>query len=185
MADPLTLAVVAGAVVTEGIKFLYGQAAEAIKRWRDKGPTAKTASADATPPQDVFVGSLAPLQFHFEQVAQLEPRMLSLRRALSDYADGLTEVSNRDEMLMQTVDAFRQTMEAVYQQRLTFKGEQRPPSGPVVNGSIDVKVVEGVAAGVEARLIAAGRIAGHATAERVERGGLLAGVRADTIGGKS
>lgn len=35
MSDPLTLTVVGTIVITEGIKFLYSQATEVLKIWRD------------------------------------------------------------------------------------------------------------------------------------------------------
>ena len=81
------------------------------------------------------------------------------------------------------MDALRQAMEAVYQQRLTFRGEQRLPSGPVVQGTIEVKSVAGLAAAVEARLITSGKVAGTIKTEKVETGGSAFGVKADKIGG--
>jgi hypothetical protein len=51
----------------------------------------------------------------------------------------------------------------------------------VVEGKINVRTVEGVAAAVVARLIASGRISAEATADSVK--GELYGVKVDTIGG--
>src|SRR5262245_38772260 len=100
MVEPLTLAVVSSAVVTEGIKFLYGQAAEAIKRWRERRDAAPTVAASAPPPP-VFGNTLQPLEIHLERVATLEPQLLSLRRALADVADGLQTLSSDDPLILE------------------------------------------------------------------------------------
>ena len=36
MVEPLTLTTVSTVILTEGIKFLYGQATEALKAWRGR-----------------------------------------------------------------------------------------------------------------------------------------------------
>src|ERR1700710_2151618 len=104
MAEPLTLAVVSSAVVTEGIKFLYGQAAEAIKRWRERRDVAPTVAA-AAPLPAVFGNTLQPLQIHLDCVATLEPQLLSLRRALADVAEGLQMLSSDDQLMLEAADA--------------------------------------------------------------------------------
>lgn len=45
MPEPLTLAAVGGAVLAEGIRFLYGQATEAVKRWRERRDTVSKIDA--------------------------------------------------------------------------------------------------------------------------------------------
>ena len=47
MSEPLTLTGVGVVVLTEGIKFLYAQAGESLKRWRERNRDAKTAAAGA------------------------------------------------------------------------------------------------------------------------------------------
>jgi hypothetical protein len=185
MPEPLTLAAVAVSIVTEGIKFLYGQAADAIKRWRDeKGrPTKSDTVVVQTSPPAIFDGALGPLLIHGNQVETLEDHLIKLRRALADYADGLEPVDMGNAALLETVDTLRQAMEAVYQQRLTFRGEQRSASGPVVEGAIDAKSIAGIAAGVEARWIANGKVIGTIKTEKVEPGGSAYGVKVDRIGG--
>ncbi len=186
MPDPLTLAAVGATVVTEGIKFLYGQAAEAIKRWRESrnaAPVGKTVPAHATPPPAIFTGQLAPLEFHLAQVETLEEHLRKLRAALADYADGLEEVAADDQVVLDAVDALRLAMEAIYQQRLTFVGEHRAASGPVVEGTIDVKTIAGTATAVEARLITSGKVVGRVVADRIGKGASATGTKVDTVGG--
>ena len=73
MSDPVTLAAVAGTILTEGIKFLYGQAAEALKRWRDekdKATRSDIVSAQISNPA-IFDGTLEPLTIHVGQLEAL------------------------------------------------------------------------------------------------------------------
>ena len=46
MADPFTLAAVGAVAITEGIKFLYGQAGDVIKWWHQRKAAGKSASAE-------------------------------------------------------------------------------------------------------------------------------------------
>jgi hypothetical protein len=89
-------------------------------------------------------------------------------------------VDNSDAELLAKTDALRRLLEAILQERITLKGESRPPSGPVVRGSIDVEQVAGCAAAVRARRITGGRV--EAEANRVESEGEFIGVDVDEIG---
>ncbi|MBD0266246.1 MAG: hypothetical protein ICV78_27075 [Tolypothrix sp. Co-bin9] len=184
MIDPLSL--LGTTALTEGIKFLYNQAGEILKRWREKKDIAtqtnQTEPVQVKLPPSVFEGQLSEPKIHLNLVQQLEEQMRTLRKDLSDYADGVETVDVSDENLLQKIDALRQLIEAIYQQRLTFKGEQRPSSGPVVEGKIDVKQVAAYAAAVRAKSVTSGKVTGDAKAERVESGGQFIGVDVDKIG---
>jgi hypothetical protein len=186
MPEPITLAVVATAVLTEGIKFLYGQAAEALKRRLERKDAAAKdrLELETKPPPGIFSGTLAALEVHVEQLDLLEPQLRKLRQALADIADGLEPLDPNNTEILSAADALRQAMEAVFQQRLTFVGEKRPPSGPVVEGTLDIKQIAGTAAAVEARLIASGKVTGKVTSDRVDSDAVVHGVKVDTIGGK-
>jgi len=199
MTDPLTLAALGAVALTEGIKFLYNQASELLKRRRERKKAADEAAAaqaqhaePAAPPAPVEVaappvveGELAPVTVDDDALDRLAEQISGLRHDLGRYVDDTdpAPVDPSDERLVATVDALRQAIEAVWGQRITFRGERREPSGPVVRGVIDVDSVAGNAAAVRA-----GRIVGDATVEgtvragRVERGGAVTGVEADTIG---
>jgi hypothetical protein len=112
----------------------------------------------------------------------VENELREIRRLLADYADGIEVPKPGDHLVAEQADALRRLLEAVYGQRITFKGEQRPPSGPLVIGEIDVKQVAGDAAAVRAKVISSGEVRGSAKAERVEEGGKLTGVETDHIG---
>jgi hypothetical protein len=193
MPEPLTIAAVGAIVLTEGVKFLYGQATELLKRWRDRREaTAKgdAAAAEAaarvtleSPP--VIEGKLAPPVIHFDVLERSEETLKDLRRALAEYADEVDPrpIDATNEQLMEAADALRQLLEAVYQQRITFKGERRPSSGPVVEGELKVDQLLGDAAAVRARLVLGGHVRGQATAGTVGPGGRLSAVDVDTVGG--
>lgn len=189
MLDPLTLSAIGAVAITEGIKFLYGQAGEILKRWRERKETAKAASIQLnnTEPIDVklppiFEGHLSAPLIHFDAVERVEEQLRELRKDLSDYADGIEPVDVTDENMLRRIDALRQLLETVYQQRISFKGEQRPPSGPLVEGCIDVEEVAGYAAAIRARQIVSGTVKADAKAKRVEPGALIIGVDTDNIG---
>lgn len=186
MSEPLTLAFISGVVLTEGVKFLYNQAAEALKLWRERRKSSlvaeeKTIPVTTTPPA-IFEGKLDSLEIHLDKMELLNDHLLKLRGSLANYADELEPIDSNNQQLLEAVDALRQVMEAVYQQRLTFKGEQRSASGPVVIGTIDVERVAGTAAAVEAKLISSGRVVGTSKARDVEEAGTIHGVKADKIG---
>ncbi|MGZ3626949.1 MAG: hypothetical protein ACXVDN_04660 [Ktedonobacteraceae bacterium] len=190
MVDPLTITTIGAVAITEGIKFLYGQAGEILKRWRDRKDAAKDASIQLNNTESilfklpsVFEGQLSAPYIHFDAVERVEEQLRELRKDLSDYADGVELVDVTNENLLQRIDALRQLLEAVYQQRITFKGEQRPSSGPVVAGRVDVEEVAGYAAAVRARQIVSGTVRAEATAGRVEPGAHFIGVDTDIIGG--
>jgi hypothetical protein len=189
MPEPLTLAVVGTVALTEGIKFLYGQAGEILKRWRERRekksePTTQAEQTEAVNVilPEVFEGKLSNPVIHFDALQETEEQLRELRKDLADYADGIEPVDSGNERLLQQVDALRQLLEAVYQQHLTFKGEQRPTSGPVVHGKIDVKQVAGYVAAVRAHVILSGTTTGEAKVERVEVGGSVVGVDINAIG---
>jgi hypothetical protein len=186
MADPLTLAAVGAVALTEGIKFLYGQAGEALKRWRES-KAAKAAAPAVTEPVQVelpagaFEGQLQQPRLDLAAVARLEPDLRQLRAAVADYAQGIDEVDPNDERLREIVDSLRRAMEAVYGQRLTFKGEPGPPSGAEIVGEAKVDEVLGYVAGLRAKRIIAGSATGRVEAGKVDREGQAVGLEVDTV----
>ena len=188
--EPFTLGAIGAVVLAEGIKFLYNQAGEVLKRRREHReaaatgtPTAETVPIETTPPP-IFEGELAPAKIDFDATERLEQDLKDLRKSLVDYADDIEPVDPKNENLLKVVDALRQAMEAIYHQRLTFKGEQRPSSGPIVEGRIDVEEVAGYVAAVRADVIESGRSTGVTDVERVEEGGEAIGVDVKRIGGR-
>jgi hypothetical protein len=187
MVDPITLTSVGTVVIAEGIKFLYGQATELLKRWRDRSESDAAAAVATEPtglvlPSDVFDGQLVNPVIHYIELEKVRAALSAHRRVLADYGDGIAAIDLNDSHVLSTIDSLRQLLEAVYQQRITFKGESREPSGPIVKGQIDVGRILGNAAGVEAEWIAQGNVEGTVRATEVGPNAKATGVKAGKIG---
>jgi hypothetical protein len=153
MADPLTLAVVGAAALTEGIKFLYGQAGELLRRrWERKEAQAQgggdpLAEPLPAPPAGVLTGDPGPLVADPVALDGLAADLAELRTVLEHYVMEQRPVSADDAALLARIDALRQGLEAVYGRRLSFVGEDREPSGTRVEGIAEAQTVRGVVAG--------------------------------------
>jgi hypothetical protein len=188
MADPFTLAAVGALVLSEGVKFLFGQAGELIKRWRDKKDAAKEPAAPAVqrielalPP--AFGGGTLRADVDLDAVGPASARLLELRAALSNYVDGVSEVTTADRALLRTTEDLRGVMETLLGQRLTLAGENRPATGtPVVRSEVNVGTVEGKVTGVAADEVTGGQIESKTTAQEVKEGGDVTGVRIGKLG---
>jgi len=184
MTDPLSAAALGGVVLTEGIKFLYRQAGEVLKRWRERRERDSAPAERATlrPPEGLLEGTVEPAEPQDDQADLLEQELRETRRQLADYAEGIEVPKPGDRLVAEQADALRRLLEAVYGQRITFRGEHRLPSGPLLTGEIDVKQVAGDVAAIRAKVIRSGEVRGIAKADRVEQGGKLSAVDIDHIG---
>lgn len=193
--DPATLAGLGAPLLTEAVKSLVGLATDALRRWRERR-IARAAEAETAPAAeftsevvpasvdipDILAGDPEPIEYHLDRVEQLEEELRDLRRELADHADGIEDVDPADAHLVETADALRRALESVTGQRLTFKGEHRPPSGPVVDASVEVEVVRGHVAAVRARSVKAGKVRATARAGTVDKDGELVGGDFEQIG---
>jgi hypothetical protein len=182
--DPITLSALGATALSEGIKFLYAQAGEAIKWWRERRD--KDASGDEplpAPPDAPLEGPLTAATINRAAIERLEGEIRELRNALAPYADTVAPeaVSPDDRELLEVVDGLRQALEAVTGQEITFKGEPRAPA-TVIEGEADVDRVAGYVAAVRARRVVGGHIRGGARAGTVERGGQVVSVDIDELG---
>jgi hypothetical protein len=187
MVDPatVTLSSIGAEALKEGIKFLYGQAAEVLKRWRshrDKATHDNDAAHAATEPiavklPGVFVGELRDPEIHFDAVATREGELLRVFKELSSYASEIQPMETTNVELLGHVADLRAILEAVYRQHITFVGEQRPASGAILSGSVRAKAVAGEATGLEAEGKIEGEARGQVDADRVEPGGKATGLK--------
>lgn len=174
---------------TETLKFLYAQATEVLKARRDRKKAVESGSIQepqisATTPKelpDIFEGRIDPLIIDFDTLEPVGDVLSDLWKDISAYAQGIEDIDPENLEMQAKLEALRRLLEAVYSQRITFKGEQRESSGLLVRGSIDVKEVAGYAAAVRAELVTGGSVIGHAAVERVSPGGHLVGTEVDTI----
>ncbi len=187
MTDPLTLGTVGLVALQEGVKFLYKQAEEVLHRWRERKDVTqsedeeKPADISVCLPKEAFEGQLNQVQIHFGALRALASEISRLRQDLTPYVDGIEGVECDNPELLARIDALRNLIEAVYQQRITFKGESRPSSGTIVDATIDVERVAGDAAALRAREVTSGVVRAQARAKTVESGGRLTGAEIDRI----
>lgn len=192
MSTTITLATVGLAVITEGVKFLYGQATELLKIHRQKKELKEEKEKEtknsidsllAAKCPDAFEGNLSiPLQVDENTLFALEPQLRSLRKDVSDYAEEIEEIDQNNPILMEKINALRLILESICLQKITFKGEQRDSSSLVVEGEIKVEEVRGYAIAVAAKNISEGTVIGRVQAKSVEPGGQIYGVKTDKIG---
>jgi hypothetical protein len=197
MPDPVAVGSLAAAgslALTEGVKFLYAQAGELLKWWRDrrdataKAQPAATAPAPApdvqvVPPRVIAGGSFS-AKVDSVALGRFEEDLRGLRKDLSEYAEGGTEmIDASDQAAIRHIDALRQILEVVYRRPLTFLGENRTESSPTLNADIDINRVAGYVAGVRAMDISSGTINARIRADESTAGSRVIGVQAGRVGG--
>lgn len=161
MADPITLAGLGAVTLSEGVKFLYGQAGEVLKRRRER----KTATEL---PPGLFETPPGALRMDLERADELELELRDLRQALAEYGQGIDELDPSNSQAVDLVDALRRTLEAVYGQPIVFKGEQRLDRVVDLSGEATVTNVRGYVAGIRARHLHSGQATGRVRAQSVE-----------------
>lgn len=139
MPDPVTLSTLGGLAASEGIKFLYGQAAELLKAWRERRgqvaagqepparltvPIVASEVLDATPAEPVVDTAVLDRE---------NAALVRLTGGLAPYAQGLADLDPDDSELAEQAGQLRALLEAAYGQRFTFRGEQRDPTGTRVS----------------------------------------------------
>lgn len=170
MSDAVSLASLGAAALTEGIKFLYAQAGELLKRRRDRTPS-DTAGAQSTP-EIVAQPALLPAA-DLELLVRFESELRALRTDLSEYDSGVDVVDPSDEALLLRVDALRRVLESIYGTRLVLRGE--PPEPAAIVARVDADDVAGYVAAVRANG-PVGDIHAYTRVRQVRAGGQVVGV---------
>src|SRR4051794_32229217 len=102
MVDPLSATAIGAVVLTEGIKFLYNQAGELLKRYRERKEGA-TAAAGPEPllrlPAALVQGESSPALPDYAVLGQLEQSLRDARRSLADFAEGIATPRADDRLL--------------------------------------------------------------------------------------
>ena len=155
MVEPLSAAVLGAAVLTQGIRFLYEQAGELLRRRRDrKQATAAAGSAEIPSAGEagrVLAGQLTTSAVDAQALDRYADQLARLWGLLAPYATGLTPVDPADRQLAEQVEAARRLLEQIYRQHITFTGERRPATG----SPLDVRHADD-AGRYAARVIASG-----------------------------
>lgn len=170
MAEPLSLAVLSGAALTEGIHFLYDQAGAALEHRRDR---RKTPNVVTQPPA---LG--APDE---ARVRALEEQIRALRNDLHDELDrGDIAVPVNMNVLLRA-DALRAVLESAYRTRLVFTGENRAETD--VFSDVEVDDVRGYVAAIRSDIDVERKLNARMRIRRVAPGAEAIGV--DLRRGKS
>jgi hypothetical protein len=189
MADPVTLATLEGAALTQGINFLYGQATELLKRRRDRKEGSLASAAEPTPQPrvieaSVLAGELNLAKVDDQVVESRSEELFALTEKLSSYANGIRYADPSDLHLIALAESLRGILELIYQQRITFAGEGREPTGSTVDLKLVAARVDGELTVAEVGQVKTGA-AVKATGELGDVGpnAKVIGFRGDVVGG--
>jgi hypothetical protein len=186
MVDATSWGSLGNTALTQGVSFLYGQAADLLRRWRDRKSSDDAlivTPADGVD-QSVLAGRLRQCPVDPDAVARTFDDLLWLTEQLGSYANGIREIDSTDKALTSTTEAIRGLLELAYRQRITFCGEEREVTGSAVDVSITAQRVSG-----ELTLARIGSIRGAVHIDikgdigSVDYGAQVVGIDADTIGG--
>ncbi|MET8550165.1 hypothetical protein [Micromonospora zamorensis] len=145
MDEALVLSTLTGAALTQGVAFIYRQLENLVKNKRN-ARTVTGVEAEA-----VLAGSLRPARVDPESYEQRQQEIDLLYGILTSYLKN-AYVREGDVHLQYLLGSVRRVLEDVYKQRITFVGEDRPPSG--VNVEQEIEDVHSSVIGVEARRVA-------------------------------
>ncbi|MFJ9889328.1 hypothetical protein ACIQRW_26175 [Streptomyces sp. NPDC091287] len=179
--DPITLAGITAVALNEGVRFLYDQAGEVLRNYRERRaattelPPELFESSSAEAGESGESGESRELVADLDTVARLESELRGLRRDLGEYGQGVDLVDPRDSEVLALVDGLRRTLEAVYGAPIVFLGEPRPDAVRI-RGGVEVQEVRGYVAGVRGLPASGGDITGTVRADTVEEGGRAIGV---------
>ncbi|MFL6075518.1 MAG: hypothetical protein ACJ73S_19185 [Mycobacteriales bacterium] len=177
MADPVVLA--ESTALTEGVRFLYAQASELLRRRRERRDGSSERPVPITAPESppgVLDRPLPAVQVNGTDLDRLESELRSVRLALADFADGIAAVNVDDPALRELAGRARGLLEALYRQRVTFAGEAgRPATGTSLTADEANALVRGITASGDGA-VAADAISGQvATSGGVATGMILGG----------
>lgn len=181
--DPLSLSAIGAQALGLGIQFLYSQAGEVLKRWREHRDGGQPEPVLAPSPAGTEAIATAPqaASIDFAALDRLEGEIRGLRSALGEYAEGIEPTDPTNVDLLEVTDALRCSLERVLGEDLTFKGEERQVATLDVTASMDLDAVAGYAVNVLADATTQGRIRSRVRAKTVLPGGEILGV--DLTGG--
>jgi len=185
MPDPATFsaAAIGAAALTEGIKFLYKQAGELLKRWREKRDAANKIKAEdiSIMVPEVFGGGETTACIQFEDVAKAEESLRALRKELAEYAEGTLALDPTNPSTSEQINALRALVEAILHRPLIFEGEVRDPSQPTAFGKATVDEILGYVAGLRIGTMKVGTAHGEVHSKKVGPGGRAVGTQIDII----
>lgn len=151
----ITLASVGGVVISEGIKFLYGQAADLLRRWRERADKLQKGEAA---PKEVTVGVDPPealdhgffeARVDLDELGLVRTELLEFIGQFAPYVTGAEDLPGDDQTFLERVAALRSLISSVYGRPLRFRGEpEHEADPPEVLSLIEAKEVAGKVIGI-------------------------------------
>jgi hypothetical protein len=179
MADPVDLSKIVSSALPATFTFLYQRLDVLLSRRRQDPGVAEPEEAPEIPAE--LVGELElPLRADQDCVQARLPELRAYALGLERYRRNPDEATTEDSLLLQTLSDLRGALEDIYGQRFTFQGEQRAESGPFSEQRYGK--IAGEVTGMEAANAIRGPATSKITADSVERGGRVVGMRARNIG---
>ena len=190
MAEPITMAALGAAALSQGITFLYAQATEMLNRWRARRDAARRGEEppDLVPlgagvDHPALNGALRPGPVDEGVVRDRSAEFSELADALGRYLDNPQSVDPADTELVARAEALRGLLELVYGQHITFRGESREPTGARIDATAVVKRVDGALVNVRVKHVGDGAsITSTVHVDDVGAGGHVTGVDVDGLG---
>ncbi|MFJ3656549.1 hypothetical protein ACIPPR_25000 [Streptomyces nigra] len=185
--EPFTLAVLGSVVAAEGVRFLYGQATDVLKEWRERRAASRgddAGDAVEVPLQEssALDHSTAVTTVDADLLGEVRGDLVALSAKLSPYALGHEDIDLEDRELAENVNSLRLLLEGLYGVRLTFKGESREKSGTTLDVRQKLDAVRGSAVGLEAGRISKGAdVSVQQDVREIGEGGNVTGAKVDEI----
>jgi hypothetical protein len=188
MEDPTSWQELGFVALNQGISFLYGQAVELLKGWRERSRSKGTEGSLTVAPaegvdQGVLNGQLRTGPIDEIAVAEHCDELTSLTETLGAYIAGIREITPSDAELTATVEALRGLLELVYGQRIAFIGEHADLTGSPVDVNVTARRVAGELTVARIRSIrSAAQLKIRANIDDVAPGGHVVGLDTGSVG---
>jgi hypothetical protein len=173
--DPLSFPALTGAALSQAFGFLFGRLAHLLDRREEQTSEIEIESAEIPA---AIEGRLEPLTANGALVGQHLEELEALCGALSVYDRRPDRIRTEDTRLREQLGRLRALLEQIYGQRISFRGEDRQPSGVKVIQRMDVS--SGDILGINGRRVRHANVSQEV--KNVDQGSTVTGIQADDIG---
>lgn len=186
--DPITLTSIGAIALNEGVKFLYGQASELLKARRERRSSSQSAPPTGGAVEIVVAENerldqqLGRVSVNLQEIEENADILAALTNSLTPYAQGWETLRLENRAQIEAVEQLRAILEGLYGQRITFRGEDRQPTGTRVDAEQILGTVRGAVSAVRAGTVGRGTsIHSRQQADEVAEGATLIGLDAEKM----
>ncbi|MGW1544013.1 hypothetical protein ACWCPM_27865 [Streptomyces sp. NPDC002309] len=176
------MASIGAVALSEGIRFLYGQATELLRRLRARREGRTVEGEILVDGGDALDGPIGLVRIDYARAAEQNEAIRDLSRSLGEYAEGIESVDPANTDLVHSAHALRQLLETVYGRRITLRGESRERSGATVDVEITAGQVDGYVAAVRAKRVGNAEVSARVRVDTVNSGAETVGLEVDDLG---